>query len=696
MDTDRNLLFGILALQADLIDARQFVEVCTLWSTSKSVPLADLLVERHWILPADREHLEYLLARKLKKCEGNKKANLASVPDEIKRSLAAIGDTDIQRSLAASSRRCDSNSQETVQYVEQSHERYSLTHLHAAGGIGRVWLARDGMLSRDVALKELRPERSDDATLLARFLIEAQITGQLEHPGIAPVYELARWPETQQPFYTMRFVRGRTLSEAIYAYHQSRAVGQVDSLQLLALLNAFVAVCNTVAYAHSRGVIHRDLKGQNIVLGDFGEVIVLDWGLAKLLDQVEPEDSTLSDAHPPEVSIEIDLTLAGQALGTPAYMAPEQAAGRSDEIDERTDVYGLGAMLYEILTGCPPFGGVDQREVLENVCTKEPAPPRSLSPDVPANLEAVCLRALAKKPVDRYQSAAELSHEVQQWQEVQLKKAEEALRASEQRFRTMVEVTPTMVAIRQGSGHVYFNPAAATMLGYSREELQKLAFLDYVHPDFRPLVQQRFQARLQGEEVPSRYEIRLVTKDGKDLWVDFVGVRIEYDGGPAILGVAIDVTKRKETEEMLREAESLYQSLADTAPFILWRKDADGRFTFSNKAFCNATNRSMPEIIGKTDSDLFPPQLAEKYRRDDAWVIETGKTFEGTDEHLTADGEKFSTRILRMPICNANGQVVGTQGIAWVGSDHNVGQQYNAPPQCSAGDHGSVAAAATR
>src|SRR5262249_48959945 len=161
--------------------------------------------------------------------------------------------------------------------------RYTLTRLHATGGIGRVWLAYDSDLDREVALKELRPERTEDRGFADRFLHEARITGQLEHPSIVPVYELTRRPEDGQPFSTTRFIRGRPLTDAIRAYHDKRAGGCAEPLERVALLNAFVATCNAVAYAHSRGVIHRDLKGQNVVLGDFGEVVVLDWGFAKVL-----------------------------------------------------------------------------------------------------------------------------------------------------------------------------------------------------------------------------------------------------------------------------------------------------------------------------------------------------------------------------------------------------------------------------
>jgi eukaryotic-like serine/threonine-protein kinase len=194
-------------------------------------------------------------------------------------------------------------------------DRYSLTRLHASGGIGRIWLARDGALGRNVALKELRPERAAVGNHRRRFLQEARITGQLEHPGIVTVYELA-FRSDQQPFYTMRFVRGRTLSESARDWHHTRVRTQAGLLDFVPLLNAFVTVCNTIAYAHSRGVIHRDLKGENVVVGDFGEVVVLDWGLAKLIDQEgEPDDRLVVDHVG---SSDVGLTMQGQAIGTPA------------------------------------------------------------------------------------------------------------------------------------------------------------------------------------------------------------------------------------------------------------------------------------------------------------------------------------------------------------------------------------------
>jgi serine/threonine-protein kinase len=433
MDTERNLLFGVLALQADLIDAVQFAEACTAWSMRKEPPLAELLLERGWITREDQVHVEYLLERKLKRHGGDVHASLASVANEgMRRSLLAIGDEAIQQSLAnvtppvvggdpgmtRSGISLPEHSPSgrplvtTFTYETETRDRYRLIHLHAVGGIGQIWLSRDGDLDRTVALKELRPEAAKSPRMRARFLDEARITGQLEHPGIIPVYELARRANDQQPFYTMRFLKGRTLTEAVRVYHEKRAAGKAGSLDLLGLLNAFVAVCNAMAYAHARGVIHRDLKGQNVILGDFGEVIVLDWGLAKVVTRASD-----SDVEPVALEQEVDReqTLQGQVLGTPAYMAPEQATGRQDLVDSRTDVYGLGAVLYEILTGQPPFTGATTNEVLKKVQGEEPARPRQIWAGVPPALEAVCLRALAKRQAKRYPSAVELAREVQRW-----------------------------------------------------------------------------------------------------------------------------------------------------------------------------------------------------------------------------------------------------------------------------------------
>src|SRR5438270_9588129 len=169
--------------------------------------------------------------------------------------MAAIEDADIHESLAGRPRRGGHALASTIAYQPETRERYTLTRLHATGGLGRVWLARDGDLGREVALKELRPEGTGSTALTTRFLEEAKITGQLEHPGIVPIYELSHRPGDGRPFYTMRFIRGRTLTEAIKEHHERQAAGKAGPLDFQTLLQAFVGVWHAIAYAHSRGVI---------------------------------------------------------------------------------------------------------------------------------------------------------------------------------------------------------------------------------------------------------------------------------------------------------------------------------------------------------------------------------------------------------------------------------------------------------
>jgi serine/threonine protein kinase len=202
------------------------------------------------------------------------------------------------------------------------------------------------------------------------------------------------------------------------------------------LLTAFASVCHTIAYAHSHGIVHRDLKGENIVLGDFGEVIVLDWGLAKRLQPGDDDDdaSTTFDRTATGVPVEAGQTAIGQVMGTPAYMAPEQAHGRHDLIGPSTDIFGAGAILYEILAGRPPFSGTTTGEVIQNARRADFPPPRAYWADVPSTLESICLKAMSKDPTDRHAGAAELAREVQVWQDRQRRKAENELRQAGERL----------------------------------------------------------------------------------------------------------------------------------------------------------------------------------------------------------------------------------------------------------------------
>ncbi len=595
METDLNLLFGILALQADLIDAGQFVEACTLWATRKSTPLAQLLVERGWILAADRAHVDYLLERKLHKHGGNARASLAAVPDDVKRSLAALDDPEVRRTLADLPGPGGSAAV-TLDHVPGPPERYTLLRLHARGGLGQVWLARDDALGRQVALKEMRPDKAEDPATRARFLREARITGQLEHPGIIPVYELARQGNGRQPFYTMRFVKGRTLTAAARAYHQKRQAGQADALELLALLNAFVTVCHTVAYAHARGVIHRDLKGDNVALGDFGEVVVLDWGLARVTGYPEPELAAEAVNPAPEELLGTDLTVQGQALGTPAYMAPEQAAGRLDQISPATDVYGLGAILYEILTGEPPFAGSDTHEVLRRVREEEPVPPGRRCPDVPPALEAVCLRALAKRPEDRFAGAGQLAQQVQHW----LAESAERQHADKQRARFFA-LSLDLMSIAGFDGYFkQLNPAWEKTLGWSLAELQARPWVDFVHPDdvARTVAE---MGRIIAEGTCLLFENRYRCKDGSYRWLQWTAQEIV--GQQVLYAIARDVTDRKQVEETLRASEERYRSVIAAMQDGIVLMDADGSIRACNASAERILGLSADQMRGRTPVD---------------------------------------------------------------------------------------------
>jgi serine/threonine protein kinase/tetratricopeptide (TPR) repeat protein len=418
IDVDRNLLFAVIALQDDLIDQTQFTDVCAGWAMRMEQPLAGLLIERGWITKQDREDVERKIERKLKKHRGDVRATLGAVADgETRDVMQVVADPRVRQSLNGLPPARGHVLVETLVPPASQRDsiRYTLTRLHAEGGLGKIWVAHDTDLNRDVALKEIKPTTTLSADSEHRFLKEAQITGQLEHPNIVPVYELARRKEDDQPFYTMRFVRGQTLRDAIAEFHRQRAGKPAERLELQRqLLEPFIKVCQAVSYAHSKGVIHRDLKPENVVLGGHGEVVVLDWGLAKIIGQPDDEIPELNE---PGISVSSDaqaVKTEGQ-VGTPAYMAPEQVEARHGLVDTKTDVYGLGAILFEILTGQPPASGQTIGEVFSKIQAGNLPRARELDPTIPRPLEAICSKALSHRRENRYARAEDPAEDVRRW-----------------------------------------------------------------------------------------------------------------------------------------------------------------------------------------------------------------------------------------------------------------------------------------
>ncbi|HWO19917.1 MAG TPA: protein kinase [Kofleriaceae bacterium] len=278
--------------------------------------------------------------------------------------------------------------------------RYHVVREFARGGLGRIVEVHDLRIGRVVALKEIL--RHSEAAY-ARFVREATITARLEHPAIVPVHDIGRWP-SGEPFYSMKLVSGRSLHDVI------RDTPSLNGR--LALLLNVIAVADAIAYAHSQGIIHRDLKPANVLVGAFGETVVIDWGLAKDLrgEVALGLDPASDDAG--ALSGERSLTVAGAVLGTPRYMPPEQASGQS--VDERADVYALGALLYEVLAGAPPYRGAPAP--LAAVLAGPPAPAEELEPTIPPDLAAIVRKAMARRPEDRYPSARELAEDLRRFQ----------------------------------------------------------------------------------------------------------------------------------------------------------------------------------------------------------------------------------------------------------------------------------------
>jgi len=331
---------------------------------------------------------------------------------------------------------------------------YELGRILAKGGMGAILSARDNSIQRTVALKVILTGADASEEHIQRLVTEARITGQLEHPSIVPLHELGVTADGVV-YYTMRLVEGVTLSEVLENIRQ-KDPATIGKYPLRTLLTGFQKICDAVAFAHSRGVVHRDLKPDNIMLGEFGEVFVMDWGLAKRVrkDGHELDTTHLTAGDGPDLSTDTFKTLSGQVKGTPRYMAPEQAEGRVEDIDERTDIYALGAILYTILTLHPPVTGDSVNEVLTRVASGAITPPTSYNPRnthitritrplppaqpiappldhcpdrrIPAALSAVAMKALARDRNKRYQTVAALQQDIAAYQGGFATTAEEA------------------------------------------------------------------------------------------------------------------------------------------------------------------------------------------------------------------------------------------------------------------------------
>jgi serine/threonine-protein kinase len=434
---DSELLLGVFVVQLGYASAGQVMAAAGEWATRRREgnSLADVLAARGLLDPDKRRMVEALIGRALQVNEGDVGRTLQSFSNGLNglmRSLSTSmsnpgsstapsllpspmaveagpgGPTQVTPqgdSLEGNENVCD----EPIGRYDFESGPAGTTHELGRGGIGRVVVVHDRYLGRDLALKELLAEHTSNpkfattrmVALEQRFLREARLTGQLEHPAIVPVFELGRRLNGGL-YYTMRRVRGRTMFELM------REARTLEGR--LKLVSAYLTTCQAIAYAHSRAVVHRDIKPQNVMIGPFGETFVLDWGLARVKGR--------SDPRAKDLKLQPDITgnvLEGGAIGTPSYMSPEQAEGKVESIDERSDVWCLGAVLYELLTGRPPYTGANPFDVLTRILKEKVTPVRTLAPDAPPELVAIAEKALQRERNKRYPSAAEMAKDVSAW-----------------------------------------------------------------------------------------------------------------------------------------------------------------------------------------------------------------------------------------------------------------------------------------
>ncbi|MCX7957472.1 MAG: WD40 repeat domain-containing serine/threonine-protein kinase [Deltaproteobacteria bacterium] len=417
---EREILFCITALQMGLTTAEQLKEIGKDLSEKKIVSIRSELIKRASISPEKIKTVEHAVDISASLYNGNFK-KILSLGIYRKLVREAFGDS-ISISRNGELRpsypkiRLDENAEDIHTVTEEAPERYLTLRDIGAGGIGKVILAFDKHTGRNIAIKELISPPANrefgDSVITpdeARFLREARLTAQLEHPSVVPVYEIGR-KSNNAIYYTMKYVKGRTLSEII------RSCSSLN--ERLRFLSHFVNLCNAIAYAHSKGVIHRDIKPHNVMIGEFGETVVLDWGLAKIKGLGERENEKFANQMKLLQDAAAGKTIAGEVMGTPQYMPPEQAWGDVSNIDEKSDIYSLGAVLYEILTGFPPFEGDSPIDIVKEVRAYSRGEVKLKTvkeeePECPDELAAIAEKSLSADKQRRYASVTDLIDDVE-------------------------------------------------------------------------------------------------------------------------------------------------------------------------------------------------------------------------------------------------------------------------------------------
>ena len=515
------------------------------------------------------------------------------------------------------------------------------------GGVGVVHEGRDTQLEREIALKVLLPEHAGKAEVERRFLEEARIAGRLQHPGIIAIHSLGTTRDGR-PYFAMRLVRGETLDVIL----KRRTDPGAD---LPHLLNNFLQVCQAVAYAHSEGVVHRDLKPANIMVGPFGIVKVMDWGLAKVLGEADSAAAIPGDFDPTLAG-----TQMGTVFGTPGYLPPEQARGEIDRIDKRADVFGLGSILCEILTGHPAHTGADGREVYRKAARGDMAEALARLGECRAPLDVVALTTwcLAAERDDRPENAG---HVV----EVLTAHLHSDMRRAQQDLELFFDLSREMFCIAGTDGYFHrVNANFPRVLGHSATALTSHPFIDFVHPDDRAETLRVLEKLAEGDRCV-RFQNRYRHADGHHLWIEW-----NAESAPelrAVYAVARDVTERVAQAEAHRRDELArfhLEAVAESEGLAVVGATLDGVVRIWNAGAEQLFGYRAEEIVGRCITALLgdgrPDEATELLSRvKKCSAVERYETI-----HRRKDGTPLPVALTLAPVRDGAGEIIGVSKVA--------------------------------